>query len=98
MDHEIQNDVDVQAARRKGPQAVDLDESGPPALSQEEIGGRVEALHVPDLEDPLSTVRARDEIVGLLESRRDRFLDQDILVRIQTSGRDCMVRQRGDRD
>ncbi len=78
MDHQVEDDVDVETARREGSQALDLDESRIGARVQQGLDRRVVELHVSHGENPLPPVGRGDQGVGLRERRRDRLLDQQV--------------------
>ena len=76
VDHQVEHDVDVEAALAEAAEAVHLDEAG--RLDVRQRGGhrRVEALGVADREHRAVPRRQRDQAVGLLERARHRLLDQ----------------------
>src|SRR5260221_3335701 len=81
VDHQVQHDVDVEAAGRERAQAMHLDEARLRDRGQEDVGGRIEALDVPDLEQGSPLLRQRDQVVRFLEGRGHGLLDQDVPVR-----------------
>ena len=98
MDHQVEDDVDVGAARLERGEPVRLDEQG---LAQH-VGQRqdrgVEALEMADLKHDAARVRERDQRVRLLERRRDRFFEQDMQAGIEKLARDREMRPRRHHD
>src|SRR5207344_1307343 len=76
VDHEVEDDVDVQAAGGKRPQPVDLDEAGFATGRPKDLGGGVEAFDVSDLEDGTRLLGESNELVSLAQRGRHRLLDQ----------------------
>ncbi len=78
MDHEVQDDVDVEAARRGHAEPMALDEQGIGDRSQDGIDRGVVALDVADSEDAAAGASERDEGVRLARAGRDRLLDEHV--------------------
>ncbi len=83
MDHEVEDDVDVQRSRGEDAEAVGLKEHGPVEIRNESADGRVEALEVANLQDKIAGVGACDQVVGFGESSRDGLLDEQVQVRAE---------------
>ena len=76
MDHQIQYNVDVERARSKNAQTVDLKEHRP--VQQRAHGGYrwVEALQMPHLDNAAQFTRLRGNLIGFGQARGQRLLNQ----------------------
>ena len=93
MDHEVENDINVGAARRERPQAVRLDEARVVDAPARRPHDRVEALRVADAEEA-SRARGRAGHGGCLRQRGGhRFFDQDRQAAFQARLDDRGVRR-----
>ena len=87
MDHEVENDINVGAARRERPQAVRLDEARVVDAPARRPHDRVEALRVADAEEA-PRARRRAGHGGCLRQRGGhRLLQIDMLFRPQCDDR-----------
>ena len=76
MDHQIENNVDIQASGREDRQSMDLDEARLPLDLHQSLYGGVEELHMADSQDPIPG--RLHEAIGFFESRGEGFLHQDV--------------------
>src|SRR6185436_1882518 len=83
VDHQVQDDVDVEAARGERAQPVNLDEARGRDGRLQDVHRRVEALDVADLEDGLAVRGHADQVLRLGGRRGHGLLDQDVLAGIQ---------------
>jgi len=67
VDHHVVNDVDIEAPRREHAQAVNFEKhrARDDALSRDHRG--IETLEMADLQNPVATLRGRDQAVGFRE-------------------------------
>lgn len=78
VNHEIENHVDVETARRKRGEPMDLEKLW--------LGGdlargcyyRIESLDMANLQDPVVPGRSVDQRLGLFKGGRDRLLDKNV--------------------
>ena len=98
MDHQVQDHIDVRPALEERVKTVRLDKHGAVDDLLEGDDGRIEALDEPDLQYDAVAVRAGDEIIRLLQGRRDRLLEQNVDSRIEKDRRDGVVKSRGNSD
>jgi signal transduction histidine kinase/ActR/RegA family two-component response regulator len=78
VNHQVEDDVDVEAARREDAEAVNFEKQRPEAQRFERLHGGIEALEVSHLENASAPGGGFDQAAGFLDRRGDRFLDQDI--------------------
>jgi hypothetical protein len=78
VDHEIEDDVDVEGARGEDAEPVRLEEHGMSECGEGRVHGGVEALEVPDGNDACVLLREGEDVVGLRERRGEGFFDEDI--------------------
>ena len=76
VDHEVEHDRDVGPARIERRQAVALDEPRRVDVRQRGADRAIEPLDVARLHQRAVRARERQHLVGLVERRRDRLLDQ----------------------
>ncbi|HXI42556.1 MAG TPA: hypothetical protein VNH83_21415, partial [Bryobacteraceae bacterium] len=78
MNHQVEDDVDIEAARAEDAEAVDFEKQGLAGDFFERDDGGVETLEVADLEDAGVRIGGVDEAVGGGEFGGDGFFDQDV--------------------
>src|ERR1051325_9034699 len=76
MNHEIEDDVDVEAALRKRAEAMDFDEPRIRDEWQRLRHGRVEPLRMSGREQRAAALRRVDEATGIGNAWRNRFFNQ----------------------
>jgi hypothetical protein len=95
VNHEVQNHAHVSAAtgpRTKPPTGNFL---GHAREFEESRLGEDEAFLMADGQDLSGSLGERDQRIGLIDTRRDRFLDEDMRTRIQKGADDRRVRACG---
>ena len=90
MDHQVEDDVDVERAGCEDAEPVGLKEHGTVEVRQKSLDGGVEALQMPDLENAVFRLGHGDEAVGFGEGAGDGLLDQDM-----EAGCECVQRDGG---
>jgi hypothetical protein len=98
MNHQIQDDGNVGAARVERGQPVALDEAGRADVRERGPDCPIEALDMTGLHDDASAPRQREQLVSLLERHGDGLLDQYVLAALEGSLRDGVVGRRRDDD
>ena len=78
VDHQVENDVHVETARRERAQALDFDEARAGAGIEQRLDGRVVELDMPHGKDPVMGLGGGDQGVGLRQGRGDRLLHQQV--------------------
>ena len=98
MNHQVEDDVDVEAALGKNSQAMDLDE--PRRGDEREHGrdGRVVALGVTDGKRRARLLRGGDHLVSLREGACHRLLDEHRDPLLEERHRDVAVQLGRHRD
>jgi hypothetical protein len=76
VDHQVEDDVDVQAALGKGREPVDLDELGIGDVRERRFDGRIEPLGVPHREDRAAGACRGNHAIGFRDRPRHRFFDE----------------------
>ena len=76
MNHQVEDDVDVEAALRKGAEAMDLDEARIGQQRPRGIDRRVEALGLTDRKRNAGPCRGRDHRIGFRQGARQRLLHE----------------------
>ena len=76
VDHEVENDGDVRAARLERGEAVDLEEARLVQVRRRRPHGAVEPLHVPDLQHHPALRRAAHELLRGGHGIRERLFHQ----------------------
>src|SRR5665213_627012 len=95
VDHQIQHDADVGAARGKRRQAMALDEFRLGGDGLEKCENGIEPLDVANLEDTIFLLRDLNEFGGLFGTIGHRFFDEDVFALREQSFRDVKVRGGG---
>ena len=98
MDHQVEHDVDVEAAGRERAEAMDLDEPGLEGRLAQRVDGRIEPLDVPDLQDRPLLAGQPDQVLRLRQTGRHRLLDEDVLARFEQRPGHPVVFHGGDRN
>ena len=88
VNHDVEDDVDVEAALGKPAQPVDLDEARRLSIGSAACDGRIESLGVADRQRGADARRQRDQLVGLGERRRHRLLDEHVHAALEKRPRD----------
>ena len=98
MDHQVEHDVDVGAARLERREAMRLDETRRAELALERDDGRIEAFEVTDLQHATHARGRRHELARLVERLGDRLFDEHVDAVLETAHGDRVVQRRGRRD
>ena len=86
VDHHVVNDINVEAARRKNPQAMDFEKHRARNDFSDGDDGRIEPFDVADLKNAAAAFCGGDERVGFGERCRDGLFDEDINSRRENAG------------
>ena len=78
MNHEIEDDVDVECSRSKNTKPVHLKKKRLMENGANGANRRIESFEVADLNDALMALCQRDQLVCLLEGRGERLFYQDV--------------------
>ncbi len=78
MDHEIQNDVDIEGTRREDAEAMRLEEHGLIERCEGSGDRRIEALKMADRDYATMCLRERKEVVRLGKVRSKRLFNEDV--------------------
>ena len=78
MNHEVENDIDIERARREDGEPVRLKEHGPPDFWLDRKDGGIEALEMARLQDALAFLSAGDEVVGLRKAGGEGLFNQEV--------------------
>ena len=98
MNHEVENHVHVQGARREYAQPVDFEKHG---LGDERGGGAncwIESFEMTDLADATQALGEANQFIGFRERCGKRLFDQDVDTRFHQGSRSFKVPDRGHRD
>ena len=98
VNHEVEDDVDIERARREDAEPVSLVEHGAGEARKRGGDGRVEALEVSGGEDTAAAGGEDDEGVGFGKGGGEGFFDKDVKVCLEELCGDLRVRDRGDGD
>ncbi len=98
VDHEVEDDVDVEGARGEDAEAVGLEEHGLVECGEGGGDGGVEAFEVADGDDAGVVLRESDDVIGFGESGGEGFFDEDVDVGGEELLRDVGVVDGGDAD
>lgn len=98
VDHEVEDDVDVERARGKEAEAVGLKEHGPVEAIDGGSDGGVEAFEVADLHDPVVLLCKGKDRLSLCECGGEGLFDEDVEARDEELRRDRCVMNGGDAD
>ena len=98
MDHEIENDVDVEGTRREDAKSMRLEEHG--LMERGEGGGdcRIEVLEMTDGDDAALCVGESQDVVCLGEGRGEGLFDEDVEAGMKELFCDRRVMTGGDAD
>ena len=92
VDHEIEDDIDIQGARTEDAEPMHLKKHGAVEQGLDRGDGGVEALQVTDLQDASLGGGQSNEGVGLLEGGGDGLFDEDVDAGTQQLGGNAEVR------
>ncbi len=98
MDHEVQDDVNVEGAWAEDAESMCLKEHGAIRDGSEGSNSGVEALKVPDLKNALPVVCDTDERVGLRQGRGDGLFNENMDAGEKELGSDVGMREGGNAD
>jgi hypothetical protein len=98
VDHDIEDDADVEAASGVRRKASDLEEAGVVEALLEGVEGGVEAFDVSDLKHEAFVSREVGHFGGLLGIFGDGFLDQHVFARSKEFHDDLVMEIRGGGD
>ncbi len=91
VDHEVEDDVDVEGARREDGKPVRFKKHRAAEQRREGLHGRVETLEMADHEGAAVLAGKAEKVVGLRESGSDGLLDQDVDAVGEEPGGDGVV-------
>ena len=98
MDHEVEDDIDIERTRGEDGEAMCLEEHGPGEAWERGCHGRVEALEVAGGQDAASLSGQGDEPVGFGERGGERFFDEDVEISLEELRGDLSVSEGGNGD
>ncbi len=98
VDHEVEDDVDVEGAGSEDAEAVGLEEHGVVEGGEGGGDGGVEALEMTDGDEPLVDEGGQHDLVGFCQRRRKGFFDEDVHTVIEQLGSDSGVVDGGNAD
>lgn len=78
MNHEVEDDIDVERARREDGEPVGFKEHGTAKLRLNGQNGRIEAFEVTGLENAIVLFGNRDQFVGLRRGSREGLFDEQV--------------------
>jgi hypothetical protein len=78
VNHEVEDDVDVERARREDTEAVGLEEHGPVESGDGRGDGWVEAFEMANGDDAVVGVSRVEDAIGLGECGGEGLLDEDV--------------------
>jgi len=87
MDHEIEDDVDIERAGREDAEPVCLEKHGSVEIGNESADGRVEPFQMTHLQNEVARLSTGDEVIGFLQGAGEGLLDEDMDAGIQQGGR-----------
>ena len=94
MDHQVEHDIDVEAALGKRAQSVNFDESGLPNQRPHPFHRRIEALRVTDRQDDPAAPGQLEQPIGIRRRRRHRLFDQHVHAALEERLGDLEMRLR----
>ena len=98
VDHEVEDDVDVERAGGEDAEAVRLEEHGAIELGAGGVDGGVETFEVADLDEAIVLPGEGDELIGLCEGGGEGFFDEDVEAGGEQGRGGCGVMDGGDAD
>ena len=98
VDHEVEDDIDVEGARAERAEAVDLEEHRAGDDGQGGDDGGIEALEVADLDDAAGGAGGGDDVVGFRQGGGERLFDEQVHAALQQRLGDFGVMNGGDGD
>ena len=78
MDHEVEDDIDIQGTRGEDAEAMRLKKHGVVEQGTNSLDNGVESFQMAGLQDAVVLRGEVDELVGLFEGGGERFFDEDI--------------------
>ena len=91
VDHEVEDDVDIESAWAEDAEAVGLEEHGVVDAGGEGGNGGIEALEVTDLDEALMLIGEADEGICLGEGGSDGLFDEHVQAGVQKASRYVVV-------
>ncbi len=91
VDHDVVNDVDIEAARRKNAEAMDFEKHGARDDFSDGDDGGIEAFDVADLKNAATAFRGGDERVGFIERCSDGLFNEHVNSGCQDARADARV-------
>jgi hypothetical protein len=91
VDHEVHDHRVLRYPGGEGAEAPRLHEDGALHDLPQLLNGAVEALDVPHVEHTIAGAGHPEELLGLLQGRRHRFLDEHVHARLEELARDLEV-------
>ena len=92
VNHQVEDHVDIERARREDGEPVRLKKHGAAELGLDGKDGGVEALEMAGLQNALALFGAGDEVVGFRKAGGERLFDQQVEASIEQQPK----RRRGD--
>ena len=96
VNHEVVDDVDIEAARRKNAEAMNFEKEWARDNFFRGDDGGIEALEMPDLQDAAVTLGRGDQCVGFFERSGDRLFDEQIDSLFEQPAADARMLDRRD--
>ena len=78
MDHEVEDDIDIEGTGGEDAEAVRLKKHGAVEQRANGLDGGIETFEMADLQDALVMGREMDEVVGFFEGGSEGLFDEDI--------------------
>ena len=78
MNHEVVDDIDIEAARREDAEAMDFEEQWVVEDRLNGKHGRIKSLDVAHLQDPLKSSGGVEQLIGFGQVRGHGFLDEHV--------------------
>ena len=91
VDHDVIDDVDIEAARRKNAEAMDFEKHRARDDFSDGDDGGIEAFDVADLKNAAAAFCGGNERVGFIERCGDGLFDEDVDSRCEDAGADTRV-------
>jgi hypothetical protein len=91
VNHEVEDHVHIERARREDGEPVGLKEHGPLEVRLHSENGGIEAFQVADLQDSVLQFGAANQVVRFVQAGGDRFFNQDVQAGIEELCCDGMV-------
>ena len=98
VNHEVEDDIDIERARREDAQAVDFEKHRVSDDGERGADGGIEALEMSDLRDAFVLGGEVDEFVGFVKRSCERLFDEDVDAGFHELARDMYVMNCGSGD